>query len=146
VTLPEDPFEDKMFNKARETAWQRLSAAALYVSLVKVFVDDFIGATNNSTMKNLERFSRAMLFGVHSIFPPPAISGHHGQDPVLQKKLAQGEGSWETTGVKFTLQLMVKKICKLIKRVCTAKTVTKLQYQELTGKIQHASFGVPGGK
>jgi len=115
VTLPEHPFEDKMLDKARETAWQRLSAAASYVNLVEVFVDDFIGATNNSTMKHLEHFSRAMLFGVHSIFPPPAFSGHHGQDPVSQKKLAQGEGSWETTkeilgwlvdGAKFTVQLM----------------------------------------
>ena len=158
VTLPEHPFEDKMLDKAREAAWHRLSAAASYVNLVEVFVDDFIGATNNSAMKHLEHFSRAMLFGVHSIFPPPAVSGHHGQDPVSQKKLAQGEGSWETTkeilgwlvdGANFTIQLMpdkVDKICKLIKRVCKAKTVPLQRYQELAGKLQHASFGVPGGK
>jgi len=159
VTLPEHPFEDKMLDKARETAWQRLSAATSYINLVEVFVDDFIGATTNSTMKHLEHFSRAMLFGVHSIFPPPEVSGHHGQDPVSQKKMDQGEGLWETTkeilgwlvdGAKFTVQLMpdkVDKICKLInKQVCKAKTVSKLRYQELAGKIQHASFGVPGGK
>ena len=113
VTLPVHPFEDKMLDKARETVWQRLSAAVLYVNLVEVFVDDFIGATNNSTMKHLEHFSWAMLFGVHSIFPLSAVSGHHGQDPVLQKKLAQGKGLWETTkeilgwlvnGAKFTVQ------------------------------------------
>jgi len=158
VTLPAHPFEDKMLDKARETAWQRLSAAASYVNLVEVFVDDFIGATNNSTMKHLEHFSRAMLIGVRSIFPPPEVSGHHGQDPVSQKKLDQGEGSWETTkeilgwlvdGAHFTVQLMpdkVDKICKLIKQVCKAKTVPKLRYQELASKIQHPSFGVPGGK
>lgn len=35
-----------------------------------------------------------MLAGVHSIFPLPDITGHHGKDPISQKKLCQGEGTW----------------------------------------------------
>lgn len=157
VTLPIHPFEDKMLDAARDAAFNRLSAAAAYVNLVEVFVDDFIGATNNSNIAHLEHFSRAMLFGVHSVFPPPEITGHQGQDPVSQKKLEQGEGSWATTkeilgwlvdGANFTIQLMpdkVKAISKTIKKVIKSKQVTLLVYQQLAGKLQHASFAIPGG-
>jgi len=97
VTLPAHPFEDKMVTEANESAMSRLHAAAAFVNLVEVFVDDFIGATNNSDRTHLQHFSRAMLHGVHSIFPPPAVTGHHGQDPISQKKMDQGEGIWSTT-------------------------------------------------
>lgn len=80
-----------------EEAHIRLQAAAAFVNLTEVFVDDFIAATNRTDETYLRHFSRAMLHGVHSIFPPPEVTGHNGEDPVSQKKLAQGEGTWEYT-------------------------------------------------
>ena len=44
------------------------------VNLIEVFVDDFMGVTNNTTPNHLQMVSRAMLHGIHSIFPPPC---HH---------------------------------------------------------------------
>ena len=110
--LPPHPFEDEMLANTKTSVAQRLLATATFTNLVEVFVDDFIAATNNTDSKHLEHFSRAMLFGVHSVFPPPEISGHQGEDPILQKKVLQGGGTWETTkeilgwlvdGAKFTL-------------------------------------------
>ena len=39
--------------------------------------------------------SRALLHGIHSVFPAPNIIGHSGADPTLIKKLNQGDGLWE---------------------------------------------------
>jgi len=131
VNLPKHPFEDSMLNEATaSSAVLRLQATATYLNLVEVFVDDFIGATNNTSPEHLEHFSRAMLFGVHSVFPPPAITGHQGEDPILQKKLSQEEGTWRHTkeilgwlvdGAAFTNQLLKEKcttMAKLITKFC----------------------------
>ena len=92
--LPDHPFEENMLNTS-ETP--RLQATIHFSNLVEVFVDAFIGATNNISKEHLGQFSRAMLFRVHLIFPPPEVSGHHGKDPVSQNKLNQGGGTWEYT-------------------------------------------------
>ena len=38
--------------------------------------------------------SRAVLHGIHSVFPPPNVMDHNGADPVSAKKLLKGEGVW----------------------------------------------------
>ena len=38
--------------------------------------------------------SRALLHGIHSMFPLPQVAGHNGQDPIFKKKLESGEGQW----------------------------------------------------
>ena len=148
-----------MLSKATAEALDRLTAAASFINLMEVFVDDFIGCTkNNASFEHLQHFSRAMLYGVHSIFPPLEVMGHQGQDPISQKKVEQGEGTWEHTeeilgwlvdGAKFTVQLQLDKctkILKLIKNVCQLKFCLLQKFQELAGKLQHASFRIPGGR
>ena len=46
-------------------------------------------------MNVLLHTSQAALFGIHSVFPPPQISGHSGEVPILMKKLINGDGVWE---------------------------------------------------
>eukprot|EP00957_Ditylum_brightwellii_P180641 13760574-Ditylum_brightwellii.AAC.1 len=58
--------------------------------LLKVFVDNFIAATNDTTTKNLHRLSCAVLHGIHCIFPPPNITGHCGANLVSESKLDKG--------------------------------------------------------
>ncbi len=101
---------------------------------------------------------RAMLTGIHSIFPPPSITGHQGEDPISQKKLKQGEGLWHTTkeilgwiidGAIYTVKLdesKCHKMTKMIKKFTKWKSVPLIKFQQLAGKLQHASFGIPGGK
>jgi hypothetical protein len=127
-------------------------------NLVEVFVDDFIGCTNNLEQTHLERFARALLHGIHSIFPPTSVSGHHGGDPISEKKMLAGDGQWAykkeilgwvLDGKNYTLELpdgKAKKIQILIKALIKRKSSALSQFQTMAGKLQHAAFGLPGGK
>ena len=158
TSLPPHAFEDTMMQGNTDDPSARLAGAIQYVNLVEVFVDDFIAATNEISEDHLRKFSRAMLLGVHSVFPPPAFTGHQGEDPISQKKLKQGEGTWATTkeilgwlvdGANFTITLLPEKcakISKLIKKITKMKACPLQKFQELAGKLQHASFAIPGGR
>ena len=149
-------FEYQMMEK-RDNIY-RLQAAAHTTNLLEVFVDDFIAATNNTKEAHLQHFTKAILHGIHSVFPPPEITQHPGEDPISQKKMMQGDGTWCTTkeilgwivdGAAFTIQLppsKCEKITKLIKKVKKMKACSLQTYQEVAGKLQHASFAIPGGK
>eukprot|EP00957_Ditylum_brightwellii_P113183 8631418-Ditylum_brightwellii.AAC.1 len=124
--------------------------------LLEVFVDDFIGCTNNITTKHLNTVSRAMLHGLHSIYPTPEVTGHPGRDSCVEKKLKEEEGRWEYVkeildwtfnGQTFAIQLPKEKcdcILKLIKQVLVAEATPLKCYEELLGKLQHMSYGIPG--
>ena len=56
-----------------------------HITLMEVFVDDFIGATNSTDNSHIQHMSRAMLHGIHSMFPPKALIGHQGGDPISEK-------------------------------------------------------------
>ena len=66
-TLPPHEFEHRML--PRPTGENRATATA--TSAIEVYVDDFIGVTNDASTENLTALSRAMLHGVHAVFPPP---------------------------------------------------------------------------
>ena len=154
--LPHHKFEDIMMNKTENTT--RLVAAASCVNLLEVFVDDFMAITNNEQPYHLQHFSRAMLHGIHSVFPPPEISGHPGEDPISQKKLAQGDGTWEHTkeilgwmlnGLTYTIQLPQPKcavITKQIKAILRMTACPLNTFQKLAGKLQHVSLAILGGR
>ena len=48
-----------------------------------------------SDPEQLLHLSRALLHGIHSVFPPPKVSGHNGQDPISKENLDSGEYQWE---------------------------------------------------
>ena len=81
-------------------------------------MDDFIAMTNNLQENHLLHWSKAILHGIHSVFPPPSVSLHTGGDPISEKKLEQQEGLWHHekeilgwifNGKDFTLRLPEKK-------------------------------------
>ena len=94
ASLPDHPFEENMLNTSANL-W--IQATIHFSNIAKAFVDNFIGETNNISKENLEHFSRAIILGVHSISPPQEVYGRHGEDNMSQKKLNQGEGTWEYT-------------------------------------------------
>ena len=59
-------------------------------------VDDFCSLIQSQDVNDIRRVTRALLHAIHSVFPPPATSGHSGGDPISMKKLLEGEGLWET--------------------------------------------------
>jgi hypothetical protein len=70
--------------------------AAKFTHLLEVYIDDFIQLAQTSDPAQLKHLSWALLHAIHSVFPPPAITGHDDKDPVSLKKLKQGEGTWDT--------------------------------------------------
>ena len=52
-------------------------------NVIEVFVDEFIGVTNEITEAHLTHLSRCMLHGIHSPeFPPIEVTKHGGGDAI----------------------------------------------------------------
>ena len=88
-TLPTHPLEHHLYQTTHYT--KSLSTSANKINTTEMYVDDFIAITNNNTQDNIKHMSRAILHGIHSIFPSPQITNHNGGDPVSEKKLKQLE-------------------------------------------------------
>ena len=156
--LPPHEFENIMVPPSDQKEVTRSSLPQAPITSVEVYVDDFIGITNVGTREHLISVSRAMLHGVHAIFPPPRVTGHQGPDPIAESKLRKGDGTWASTkeilgwevdGAEGTIRLPEKKcvdICALLRKLLKRSRVQLNAFQKLAGKLQHASFGLPSGK
>ena len=154
--LPPHKYELDMLKNVRET--DKVQHLIGLVHILEVYVDDFIAACNDIRRTTLVRLSRAMLHGIHSIFPPPEVTGHNGFDSIAYKKLIAGEGVWDTRkeilgwdfdGEAYTIQLPQKKctdICTLMRKLLRKKRAPLNQFQKLAGKLQHASTALPNGR
>ena len=63
---------------------------ATFLHMLEVYVDDFIQLVQTSDPMKLRHLSRALMHGIDSVFPPPDISGHNGEEPISVKKLKEG--------------------------------------------------------
>ena len=97
VNLQPHTSEYKILGPNNSSAYNSLTSSASFFNITKVFVYDFIAATNNINWAYITHFSFAVLHLMHSIFPSSEVSGHQGEDPISQKKLKQVEELWETT-------------------------------------------------
>ena len=154
--LPPHPYETDMLKEVlREATPDNLQSST---TLIEAYVDDFITATNDGSLENLKQLSRAMLHGIHSIFPPPTVTGHNGHDSIAHKKLVEGDGlwstrkevlGWEVDGRNYTIQLPRKKcaaILTLTRKCCKLQCAPLKLFQKLAGKLQHASLAIPSGR
>ena len=70
--LKHHPFEHKMLPKNFDNIPSHSSHdLTTFATLIEVYVDDYIGAIDNITKEHILQVSRAMLHGIHSVFPPP---------------------------------------------------------------------------
>jgi hypothetical protein len=96
---------------------------------------------------------------VHSVFPPPEVTGHSGQDPVSLKKLLDGEGLWDVRkeilgwmfdGASRCIEITEGRQDKIrteIKAVLRIRSgVPFNRVEKIVGKLRHAAIGVPAGK
>ena len=60
----------------------------------EVFCDNFIHMAQTSDTTQLPHLSRALLHGIHSMFPQPQVSGHNGKDKISKNKLESGKDKW----------------------------------------------------
>ena len=96
VSIPDHPFNHFMLDTSKYSTRHRITAKSSFTNLLEVFVDNFIGMTNNSSRDHFHHFLRKMLIGIHSALTPPEVSGYQGQYPISDKNLNQEEGKWET--------------------------------------------------
>ncbi len=120
--------------------------------LLQVYVDDFChAATQSVDGAHIPTIHRAAVHGIHALFPSPSITNHvGGKEPILQKKLAHGNGNFDTKkemigflfdGVTRTVCLPAKKAKAYIKEahmILRQKTVQLKSMQALVGKLRHA--------
>eukprot|EP00978_Attheya_sp_CCMP212_P021268 scaffold61955_cov34-Attheya_sp.AAC.1 len=66
-----------------------------YMRVFEDYVDDFIAMAQTTDRNELQHLSRCLLHAVHSIFPPPEVTGHSGEESISMKKLLQGDGLWD---------------------------------------------------
>jgi hypothetical protein len=56
-----------------------------FLSLIKVYIDNFIGVIQSTNKAHLLQFPRRILDGITKVFPPPILSGSEMTHPVLEK-------------------------------------------------------------
>ena len=88
ISLPWNKFEAVMIPQALYP-----TMPAKNDDSIEVFVNNFIGATNNAELTNLLRLSRCMLHSIHAIFTPSGITQNQGGDSVPENKLDKGDGT-----------------------------------------------------
>jgi hypothetical protein len=153
VCLPAHPLEDKISIKnVPMRTW-----TAMPTKLLQVYVDNFCNAAMQSRDgSHVLRIRRALIHGVHAVFPEPAVTGHQNRkDPLSKKKLKQGDRNFVSTkdmigfifdGIKQTIQLPPVKakafICET-HRILHQKSVPLKDLQTMVGKLRHASIILP---
>ena len=170
-TIPEHPFEgstiSELLGLENCNIWGTnecnkfltLLEEKPFWTILEVFCDNFIHMAQISDPEQLLHLSRALLYGIHSVFIPPNVSGHNRQDPISNKKLDSGEGQWAV--IKEVLGWMVDGATRCIKLARDKKSVIDAelhkivrmtkgvpfkQIEKLIGKILHAAIAVPMGK
>ena len=158
VPLPRHPLEHKTLHPRDWTDDTVDELAPRFLHLLEVYVDDFIQVVQTDDPKVLRGLSRKLMTAVHSVFPPPAVTGHNGEDPISQKKLDEGEGLWHTRkevlgwifdGVTRCIELKPSRAAKLkaeIRAIHRARTVERKPFEKLIGKLRHASLAIPAAK
>jgi hypothetical protein len=127
---------------------------------VSVYVDDYILAVLSTVgIRFIRRVARASLYGIHSIFPPPIITGHTGgKDPISTKKLKKGDAKlatrkeilgFEGNGQARTWKLPATKrdpICAELRRLERQPRIKRQRLEKITGKLINATRIAPAAK
>ena len=154
--IPKHPLERYLITKLKSQ--QPRNNPANPHSSFEVYVDDYITLTNDTSNENITKMARAMLHGIHSIFPPPSITHHQGEDPISMKKLLQLEGmfdytkeilGWNFNGKNFTIELPVEKqhkILEILNKTCKLKVIPHKTLEKIQGKLVHISTGLPNSR
>ena len=163
--LPPQPMEDIMMAIDWSTIPQPASLPesehdkCQFLSILEVYIDDFIGLIQSTDKTHLLRLSRTILSAITNVFPPPEITNSAMGPPVSVKKLI-AEGTWEVRkeilgwlfdGIARTIELPENKgrtIRTETKRLlrCKDKRIHLREFQKVHGKLQFTAIAIPCGK
>ena len=93
--MPTDPDQDT-HDDTQHRNIHDTNSIKKFLHLIEVDIDNFIQLTQatDPTQKKLLHLSHALLHTIHSVFPPPSITGGSKEDPMALKKLLHGDGLW----------------------------------------------------
>jgi hypothetical protein len=128
--------------------------------LVEVYVDDNIACIIPTTKQQVEHVARGILHGIHGVFPP---SEDDSTDPILNKKLRKGEGTFETSkcllgfefdGVEKTIWLEDAKRASLLQilhqwirgAVKGKHGIPFAEFESVVAKLRHAFMALREGR
>ncbi len=157
-TLP--PHALEQFCLPPSTALPKLDDSQIkdLIRALDVYMDDFIGMAAAHSRNELLHFTRAVLHGIHTVFPPPGQAKDPDDEPISVKKLKQGEGMWATKkeilgwlfdGTTRCINLPANKTQKImdsLKQLTRKKTIRLGELEKLNGKLMHATIGIPNGR
>jgi hypothetical protein len=94
-SLPLHKFEHYVV-RASEFATLPMTARdkqGCFLYMVEVYVDDFMSLVIPVSQEQFRHVGNAVMHGIHDVFPPDAIDSNN---PILEKKLGKGKGTYET--------------------------------------------------
>jgi len=84
--LPPHPLEHHMFPPSKWPQKGLADTCKKFLYMMEVYVDDYNTMVHTMDATVLWWVSRLLMKEIHKIFPPPAISGLDGVDPISLKK------------------------------------------------------------
>ncbi len=64
-----------------------------FAYMVEVHVDNFMSLVIPVSWEQLRHVANAIMHSIHDVFPPYVVDSN---DPILEKKLKRGEGTYDT--------------------------------------------------
>ena len=159
MTVDDEVKLYQLQNPSNWTAAQLSQHRANLTWLLESYVDDFCSCLQSTDPSDLLHHSRALLHGIHSVFPKaPDPVANPDDEPISLKKLHAGEGVWAFRkeilgwifdGINRTIELPAAKLQKIqqaIRKVLHHQGAHIREYQSLLGKLQHACLAIPNGR
>ena len=66
----------------------------MFLFMIENYIDEYVSLVQTNEVNVLHPAAQAALFGIYSVFTPPHISGNSGKEPILMKKIINGDGVW----------------------------------------------------
>jgi hypothetical protein len=95
IQLPYDPIKESMMIQEVPPRGRTETPT----KLMQVCVNDFCNAaTQSKDGTHIPTIRRASIHRIHALFPPPTVTRHDGgKEPISAKKLAHGDGNFDST-------------------------------------------------
>ena len=158
VTPPPLPSQPPVIPDSLPPRDPSLPSTSVPLSYVDVFVDDFIGAAQQSS--NCTRVRRTLLHAIDDVFRPltPGDPVAHAE-PVSVKKLRAGDCSWSTfkqvlgwiiDTSSLTIHLpphRVDRLAHILASIPTTQRRTSLKnWHQILGELRSMSLALPGSR
>jgi hypothetical protein len=112
-----------------------------FAYMVEVYVDNFMSLVIPVSWEQLRHVANAIMHGIHDVFPPDVVDSNN---PILEKKLKRGEGTYNTRKTLLGFDFDGKGKTMWLEAAKREKLLTILKGWIRTGT--RGSAGIPFGE